>query len=76
MSPPSKSWRCRRIGVLIGCRLAAVGREEVECAVWPVLVVVAVVDVEDVFEVAAAEDQDPVEVVGADGAVGVGGVTP
>src|SRR5713101_5693195 len=42
---------------------------------WPVLVVVAAVDAEYVFEVAAAEDQNPVEAVGADGtypAFGVG----
>jgi hypothetical protein len=39
-----------------------------ESAVWPVLVVVAAVDVEHVFEMAAAEDEDPVEAVGANGA--------
>ena len=42
---------------------------------WPVLVVVAAVDAEHVFEVAAAEDQDPVEAVGAESrypAFGVG----
>jgi hypothetical protein len=33
----------------------------VERAVRPVLVVVAAVDAEDVFEVAASEDEDPVE---------------
>ena len=32
----------------------------------PVLVVVAAVDAEHVFEVASAEDQDPVETVGSD----------
>jgi hypothetical protein len=55
-------WRVQR------CRIAAVGREEVERAVPPVLVVVAAVDAEHVFEVASAEDQDPVETVGSDGA--------
>src|SRR5918994_6328732 len=35
---------------------------------WPVLVVVAAVDAEHVLEVAAAEDEDAVEAVGADGA--------
>ena len=32
---------------------------------WPVLVVVPAVDAEHVLEMAAAEDQDPVEAVGA-----------
>jgi hypothetical protein len=58
-------------------RVAAVGREEVERAVRPVLVVVAAVDAEHVLEVAASEDEDPVEAVGAERAhpalgVGVG----
>jgi len=35
---------------------------------WPVLVVVKAVDAEHVLEMAAAEDQDPVEAVGASGA--------
>jgi hypothetical protein len=34
----------------------------------PVLVVVAAVDAEHVLEVAAPEDEDPVEAVGANGA--------
>jgi hypothetical protein len=37
----------------------------VERAVWPVFVVVAAVDAEDVLEVAAAEDEGPVEAVSA-----------
>jgi hypothetical protein len=41
--------------------------QEVEGAVWPVLVVVTPVDTEHVLEV-TAEDQDPVEAVGAKGA--------
>jgi hypothetical protein len=45
-----------------------VGRQYLQRAVWPVLVVVAAVDAEDVFEVAPAEDEDPVEAVSADGA--------
>jgi hypothetical protein len=49
-------------------RVAAVGREEVERAVWPVLVVMAAVDVEHVLEVTPPEDQDPVEAIGAEGA--------
>src|ERR671911_1753954 len=42
---------------------------------WPVLVVVVAVDAEHMLEVAAAEDEDAVEAVGADGAdpaLGVG----
>jgi hypothetical protein len=35
---------------------------------WALAVVVGRVDVEDVFEVAAAEDQQPVETLGSDGA--------
>ena len=46
-------------------RIAAVRREQLESAVWPVLVVVAAVDAEHVLEMAAAEDEDPVEAVGA-----------
>jgi hypothetical protein len=43
------------------------GRSLVEggARVWPVFVVVAAVDAEDVLEVAASEDEDPVEAVGA-----------
>jgi hypothetical protein len=40
-------------------------REQLESAVWPVLVVVAAVDAEHMLEMAAAEDEDPVEAVGA-----------
>jgi hypothetical protein len=53
----------------------AAGWDEVERAVWPVLVVVAAVDAEDMLEVAPAEDEDPVEAVSADRAhptLGVG----
>jgi HEAT repeat protein len=55
-------------------RLAAVGREEVERAVRPVLVVMAAVDAKDVCEVAAAEDEDPVEAIGAERAYPAFGV--
>jgi hypothetical protein len=48
--------------------VAAVGRQEVERAMWPVLVVVAAVDAEHVLEVAAAEDEDAVEALRAEGA--------
>jgi hypothetical protein len=63
----------------IGCiqrrRVAAIGRQEVERAMRPVPVVVAAVYVEHGLEVAAAEDEDPVETLGAeraDPALGVG----
>ena len=44
-----------------------VGRQQVQRAVWPVRVVVPLVDAEYVLEVAAAEDQDAVETVTASG---------
>jgi hypothetical protein len=46
----------------------SVRREQVERAVGSVLVVVPTVDAENVFEVSAAEDEDLVETMGADGA--------
>jgi hypothetical protein len=46
----------------------AFGREERECSVRALVVVVGHVGAEYVFEVAAAEDQQPVEALGADGA--------
>ena len=42
----------------------AVRREQLESAVWPVLVVVAPVDAEHVLEMAAAEHDDPVKALG------------
>jgi hypothetical protein len=55
----------------------ALARKWAGFTVWPVLVVVAVVDAEDVLEVMPAEDEDSIEAVGADCAdpafgVGVG----
>src|SRR6266540_3251236 len=50
------------------CWVAAARREEVERAVWPVLVVVAAVNAEHVLEVAAAEDEDSVEAISAESA--------
>jgi hypothetical protein len=50
------------------------GRVEVERAVGPVLVVVADIDAKNVFELAAAEDQEPIEALlprGADPALDV-----
>jgi hypothetical protein len=67
MSPPSRSWR-RRSASCQRCRVAAAGREQLESAVWPVLVVVAPADAEHVLEMAAAEDEDAVEALGANGA--------
>ncbi len=47
-------------------RLAAVGWQEAQRTMWPVLVVVAAVDAEHVLEVALAENEDTVEAVGAE----------
>ena len=49
-------------------RVAAVRREQFESAVWPVLVVVTAVDAKDLLEMAAAEDEDPIEAVSANSA--------
>jgi hypothetical protein len=43
-------------------------REERERSMWALAGVVGRVDVEHVFELAAAEDQQPVETLGSDGA--------
>ncbi len=56
-------------------RVCRVGCEQRESAVWALAVVMDGVDAEHCFEVAAAEDQQPVETFGADGAneaLGVG----
>ena len=58
------AWRC----CCLLERDRSVGREQVERAVGSVLVVVPTVDAENVFEVSAAEDEEPVETIGADGA--------
>src|SRR6266542_7128578 len=50
-------------------------RSQLESSVWPLLVEVADVDVEDMLELAATEDQEPVEALpahAADPAFGVG----
>ena len=47
------------------CCAAAVRRPEFKGAVWTLLVEVADVDAEDVFELAAAEDQQPVKALPA-----------
>jgi hypothetical protein len=49
-----------------GCAAARVGRSQVECAVRSSVVVVTDVYAEDVFELASAEDQQPVEALPAD----------
>src|SRR5205814_7893092 len=49
-------------------RRSRLRRIECESAVRALVVVVAGVDAEDVFEVAAADDQEPVETFGSDGA--------
>jgi hypothetical protein len=51
------------IGPVEWRRISAIGRNEVECAVRPVLVVVAAIDAEHVFEVASAEDENSVEAI-------------
>jgi hypothetical protein len=45
-----------------------IGRLEVECAVWPVTVVVAGEDAEHALEVTLVHDQEPIETLGTDGA--------
>jgi len=45
--------------------IATARRQEVERSVWPVLVVVAAVDAEQMLETAAAEDEDSVETISA-----------
>jgi hypothetical protein len=61
------------------CRdaMLRIGRFEFESAVWPLRVVVGEVDAEGVFEVAVADDEEPIEAFVSDGAdesfrVGVG----
>jgi hypothetical protein len=46
-------------------RVAPIRWEQLESAMWPVRVVVAAVDAKHVLEMAATEDEDPVEAVGA-----------
>jgi hypothetical protein len=63
-----------RCGLRIGSA-AMIRRSEVEPSVWTLLVEVADVDAEDVLEVTAADDQEPVETLpsdAADPAFGVG----
>jgi hypothetical protein len=57
---PDGRCRCRRW-------LARLRGSEVERAVWPLRVVVLKVDAQDALEVAAVEDQQPVEAFGAGG---------
>src|SRR5215211_4835230 len=45
--------------------VAPIRWEQLESAMWPVLVVVAAVDTEHALEMAATEDEYPVEAVGA-----------
>src|SRR5215210_6917778 len=54
------------IGSVQRSRVSAIGRNEVERAVRSVLVVMATVDAEHVLEMTSAEDEDPVEAVGAE----------
>src|SRR6266571_3445519 len=74
VAPPDlqrMNYRCRR---RIGSA-AAIRRSQVERSVWTLLIEVADVDAEDVLELAATEDQEPVEALpahAADPAFGVG----
>ena len=61
---------------LFAWRHVAEGRTLRECAVWPVRVVVLRVRLEDLVEVTASEDQDPVEAFAADAADPAFGVRP
>src|SRR6266566_2303940 len=72
MRPPRRSRRCTLVR---GARVAAsrrgggrIGCLEVERAVRPPVVVMAHVDAEDVLELAATDDQQPVETLSADAA--------
>jgi transposase len=71
-------WDLRRVKGRYGRRIgsaAAIRRSQVERSVWTLLVEVADVDAEDVLELAATEDQEPVEAFpahAADPAFGVG----
>ena len=69
--PQRMKSRCgRRIG-----SAAAIRRSQVERSVWTLLIEVADVDAEDVLELAATQDQEPVEALpahAADPAFGVG----
>jgi len=64
VAPPDlqrMNYRCgRRIG-----SAAAIRRSQVERSVWTLLIEVADVDAEDVLELAATEDQEPVEALPA-----------
>jgi hypothetical protein len=58
---PAELQRMKRLcGHGIGSA-AAIRRSKVECSVWTLLVEVADVDAEDVFELAATEDQESIE---------------
>ena len=67
MSPPSRSWRSIfPLGWSNRC-VSRFGQDERECAMRPLRVVVGHVAAKHVLEVASAEDQQPVETLGADG---------
>jgi hypothetical protein len=65
VAPPDLQRMNSRCGRRIGSA-AAVRRSQVERSVWTLLVEVADVDAEDVLELAAAEDQEPVEALPPD----------
>jgi hypothetical protein len=65
MSPPRRSRRCSRSGAFsgVGSRPLGGNRSSARCGLCSLM---AAVDAEDVLEVAAAEDEDAVETVGAE----------
>ena len=71
--PPRRSWRCTSV-VSVGGSPRAIGASiesearSSRAAVWPLAVVVAHVDVKHVLELAAADDEQPVEALAADAA--------
>ena len=66
MRPPRRSRCRRRSAAFSGVGSRPVGREEVQRPVPHVLVVMLAVDAEDMFEVAPAEDEDPIEAICAE----------
>ena len=63
VAPPDLQRMNHRCGRRIGSA-AAIRRSQVERSVWTLLVEVADIDAEDMLELAATEDQEPVEAVG------------
>ena len=60
VAPPDLKGASRGRGWRIESAVA-IWRSELESSVWPLLVEVADVDAEDMLELAASEDQEPIE---------------